>query len=73
MFDEPREPDSELIMNELACGHRKHLCIDVSKTPCVLGVVPLTVQLLQCQSLGLSDEAEDHNPGNEVQASVESD
>lgn len=33
----------------------------------------LTVQLFQSQLLGLTNEAEDHEPGYQVQSSVESD
>jgi hypothetical protein len=33
----------------------------------------LTVQFFQGQLLGLSDEAEDHEPGDEVKASIETD
>lgn len=33
----------------------------------------LTVDFLESELLGLADEAEDHEPGDEVQASVESD
>ena len=33
----------------------------------------LTVQLLEGELLGLTDEAEDHEPGNQVQTSVETD
>jgi len=33
----------------------------------------LTVKLFKGQTLGLSDEAEDHSPGNEVESCIESD
>lgn len=35
--------------------------------------VTLTVDFFESELLGLADEAEDHEPGNEVQASVEAD
>ena len=33
----------------------------------------LTVNFLECQLLGFSDEAEDHEPGDQVQSCVEAD
>ena len=38
----------------------------------VIAVV-LTVNLFECQLLGLSDEAEDHEPGYQVESCVEAD
>lgn len=38
-----------------------------------MDVRQLTVQLLKRELLGLADEAEDHTPGDEVEAGVETD
>lgn len=35
--------------------------------------VSLTIQFFQCQLFGFADETEDHEPGNQIESSIESD
>ena len=80
-LDEPGQPDGELVTDELLGRDLEDLCDeDVSRWFSFyfnLGDagwgVTLTVDFLESELLGLADEAEDHEPGDEVQASVEAD
>jgi hypothetical protein len=75
--EEPREPDEELVADELLCRDLEDLCgVCVSMLfgmSCRWLRVVLTVNLLECQLLGFADEAEDHEPCDQVQSCVEAD
>lgn len=69
-LDEVRKPNGEFIRDEALCWNGKDLCrksVLKSKARFIL----LTVYFLQSELLGFSDEAEYHEPSNEVEASVE--
>lgn len=62
-LDKVREPNGELIRDEALCWNGKDLCrksVLQSKGLVIL----LTVNLLQGELLGFSDEAENHEPGD---------
>jgi hypothetical protein len=78
-FDEPGQPDCELVADELLGWDLEDLCdANVSRLrlgDLILwaGLLALTVDFLEGKLLGLANEAEDHEPGDEVEASVEAD
>ncbi len=74
-LDEVREPDLQLVADELSCWYLEDLCGQMSAQlkRKVGPAMVLTVHLFQRELLGLSDEAEHHDPGDEVEPSVESD
>lgn len=54
-------------------GTEKTSAKSVSDVPYISREGMLTVQLLEGELLGFSDEAEDHEPGDEIKSSVEAD
>ena len=60
---------------KLLVGTEKTSARDLSRTPPKFEhrVSSLTVQFFQRELLGFSDETEDHEPGEKVQAGVETD
>ena len=58
---------------KLFVGTEKTSARDVSRMPGEPVEVSLTVYLFQGELLGLSDETEDHKPGDKVEPSIETD
>ena len=72
-LEKPREHHGQLMLDEMACRDGENLCegkisrnLDVGNRG-----LALTIQFFEGELFGFSDEAEDHEPGDEVEARVE--
>jgi hypothetical protein len=73
--DEPGQPDCELVADEFLGRHLEDLCCQIVSMWTWRGCgieKERTVDFLEGQLLRLANEAEDHEPGYQVQTSVES-
>jgi len=72
--EEPGEPDEEFVADELLGRDLEDLwCVLVRCLAWINAAAVLTVNLFKRQLLGLTNEAEDHEPGYQVESCVEAD